>query len=167
MSAGTWLALAVFATVHRTLRAAHPQALTRSRSVTSPAAPAFASAMMGRQILGAVPVERRVLLFAAVDVAGLPHLEGRTIADTFRPGHWRILALDTTDPADRRPDLRTTRLDGRGHVSGLLFDLHPGHVLGPADRVIVAATRQGLAELLGSGRAVPPRPRSPGRPGPS
>ncbi|MFD6974190.1 potassium channel family protein [Streptomyces sp. NPDC059949] len=155
-----------FATaVHRTLRAAHPQALTRSRSVTSLAAPAFASAMMGRQILGAVPVERRVLLFAAVDVAGLPHLEGRTIADTFRPGHWRILALDTTDPADRRPDLRTTRLDGRGHVSGLLFDLHPGHVLGPADRVIVAATRQGLAELLGSGGAVPPR--SAGRAGPS
>lgn len=146
-----------FATaVHRTLRAAHPRALTRSRSVTSLAAPAFASAMMGRQILGAVPVERRVLLFAAVDVAGLPHLEGSTIADTFRPGHWRILALDTADPADRRPDLRTTRLDGRGHVSGLLFDLHPGHVLGPEDRVVVAATRQGLAELLGTGRLPAP-----------
>ncbi|MFJ3828991.1 NAD-binding protein [Streptomyces sp. NPDC090046] len=149
-----------FATAaHRTLRAAHPQAVTRSRSVTSLAAPAFASAMMGRRILGAIPVERRVLLFAAVDVAGLSHLEGRTIADTFRPGHWRILALDTTDPADRRPDLRTTRLDGRSHVSGLLFDLHPGHVLGPEDRVIISATRQGLAELLGSGHALTPADR--------
>lgn len=139
-----------FATaVHRTLRAAHPHALTRSRSVTSLAAPAFASAMMGRQILGAIPVERRVLLFAAIDVAGLPQLEGRTIADTLSPGRWRILALDTTEPADRRPDLRATRLDGQSHVSGLLFDLHPGHVLGPDDRVVIAATRQGLAELLG------------------
>ncbi|WP_329389478.1 NAD-binding protein [Streptomyces sp. NBC_01351] len=141
-----------FATaVHRTLRTAHPQAVTRSRSVTSLAAPAFASAMMGRQILGALSVERRVLLFAAVDVVGLHHLEGRTVADTTRPGHWRVLALDTADPADRRPDLRATRLDGQAHVSGLLFDLHPGHVLGPDDRVIVAATRQGLAELLGNG----------------
>ncbi|MEW2138899.1 NAD-binding protein [Streptomyces sp. NPDC005409] len=138
-----------FATaVHRTLRAAHPQAVTRSRSVTSLAAPAFATAMMGSQILGAIPVERRVLLFAAIDVAGLPQLEGRTIADTLNPGHWRILALDTTDPADRRPDLRATRLDGQSHDSGLLFDLHPGHLLGPHDRVVIAATRQGLAELL-------------------
>ncbi|MEU9378118.1 NAD(P)-binding protein [Streptomyces sp. NPDC048255] len=138
-----------FATaVHRTLRTAHPQALTRSRSVTSLAAPAFATAMMGRQILGAIPVERRVLLFAAIDVAGLPQLEGRTIADTLNPGHWRVLALDTTDPADRRPDLRATRLDGQSHDSGLLFDLHPGHLLGPNDRVVIAATRQGLAELL-------------------
>ncbi|MFD8631765.1 potassium channel family protein [Streptomyces sp. NPDC059533] len=138
-----------FATaVHRTLRAAHPQAVTRSRSVTSLAAPAFAAAMMGRQILGAMPVERRVLLFAAIDVAGLPQLEGRTIADTLNPGRWRILALDTTDPADRRPDLRATRLDGQSHVSGLFFDLRPGHVLGPDDRVVIAATRQGLAELL-------------------
>ncbi|MBK3638530.1 NAD-binding protein, partial [Streptomyces sp. MBT97] len=58
-----------FATaVYRTLRAAHPQALTRSRSVTHLAAPSFAGAMMGRQILGAIPVERRVLLFAALRV---------------------------------------------------------------------------------------------------
>ncbi|MGP3690486.1 potassium channel family protein [Streptomyces sp. IBSNAI002] len=138
-----------FATaVHRTLRSAHPQAVTRSRSVTSLAAPAFATAMMGRQILGALPVERRVLLFAAIDVAGLPQLEGRTVADALNPGHWRVLALDTTDPADRRPDLRATRLDGQSHDSGLLFDLHPGHLLGPDDRVVIAATRQGLAELL-------------------
>lgn len=52
--------------VYRTLRAAHPTALTRSRSVTHLAAPAFAGAM-GWQILGAIPVERRVLLFAALD----------------------------------------------------------------------------------------------------
>ncbi len=60
-----------FATaVYRTLRAAHPGALTRSRSVSFLAAPAFAGAMMGRQILGAIPVERRVLLVARVEVRG-------------------------------------------------------------------------------------------------
>ncbi|MEU6403795.1 NAD-binding protein [Streptomyces sp. NPDC046985] len=84
-----------FATaVYRTLRAAHPRALTRSRSVTHLAAPAFAGAMFGRQILGAIPVERRVLLFASVDVAGHPQLEGRTVAEAFRAGYWRVLAVD-------------------------------------------------------------------------
>lgn len=42
-----------FATaVYRTLRTAHPQALTRSRSVSHLAAPAFAVAMMGRRSWG-------------------------------------------------------------------------------------------------------------------
>ncbi|WP_173265342.1 NAD(P)-binding protein [Streptomyces pacificus] len=140
-----------FATaVYRTLRAAHPGALTRSRSVTSLSAPAFASAMMGRQVLGAISVERRVLLFAALDVAELPQLEGRTIAEALRPGMWRVLALDMAAPGDRRPDLSAAPPDdGAEHTSGLLFDLHPGHLLRPGDRVVVAATRRGLAELLG------------------
>ncbi|MGW3206142.1 NAD-binding protein [Streptomyces sp. NPDC001135] len=113
-----------FATaVYRTLRAAYPHALTRSRSVTHLAAPAFAGAMLGRQVLGAVAVERRVLLFAAVDVAGHPQLEGRTVGDAFRAGSWRVLALE-----------------GRA-------DTAPGHVLEKGDRVVVAATRRGLAEL--------------------
>ncbi|MER5886418.1 NAD-binding protein [Streptomyces sp. NPDC001941] len=137
-----------FATaVYRTLRAAHPGALTRSRSVTSLAAPAFAGAMMGRQILGAIPVERKMLLVAALDVAGHPRFEGRTVAQAFQPGSWRVLALDTTDPAVRRRDLRATRR--AGEQPRLLWDLEPGYVLGPEDRVVVAATRRGLAELLG------------------
>ena len=61
--------------------------------------------MMGRQILGAIPVERRVLLFAALEVAGHPQLEGRTVAEAFRPGAWRVLALDTADPGGPPPDL--------------------------------------------------------------
>ncbi|MFI5980554.1 potassium channel family protein [Streptomyces sp. NPDC051555] len=141
-----------FATaVYRTLRAAHPSALTRSRSVTHLSAPAFAGAMMGRQVLGAMSVERRVLLFAAVDVAGHPHLEGRTIAESFRPGAWRVLALDTTSPAERRPDLASTRTEGPSRQSGLTWELNPGYVLAPEDRVVLAATRRGLAELLGRG----------------
>ncbi|MGW7052253.1 NAD-binding protein [Streptomyces sp. NPDC054887] len=140
-----------FATaVYRTLRVAHPRALTRSRSVSHLAAPAFAGAMMGRQILGAIPVERKVLVFAALVVAGHPQLEGRTIAEAFRPGFWRVLALDTTAPADRRPDLAAPRAaDGDEHPTGLIWDLHPGYVLQPQDRVVLAATRRGLAELLG------------------
>ncbi|WP_128982035.1 NAD-binding protein [Streptomyces roseicoloratus] len=151
-----------FATaVHRTLRTAHPDALTRSRSVTHLAAPAFAGAMMGRQILGAVPVERRVLVFAALVVAGHPQLEGRTVAEAFRPGTWRVLALDTAEPAARRPDLANP--DVTGEQPQLLWDLHPGYVLRPQDRVVVAATRQGLAELLGTAPSDRPSPR-PARP---
>ncbi|MEW1927529.1 NAD-binding protein [Streptomyces sp. NPDC088360] len=140
-----------FATaVYRTLRAAHPHALTRSRSVSTLAAPAFAGAMMGRQILGAIPVERRVLLFAALDVAGHPQLEGRTITESFRAGAWRVIALDSAAPDERQPDLAAAPADdGTEHPAGLVWDLHPGYVLRPQDRVVLAATRQGLAELLG------------------
>ncbi|MCF4139452.1 NAD-binding protein [Streptomyces sp. Tue 6430] len=161
-----------FATaVHRTLRAAHPQALTRSRSVSTLAAPAFAGAMMGRQILGAIPVERRVLLFAALTVARHHQLEGRTIAESFRPGAWRILALDTAAPGDRLPDLAATPAHDTPDraAAGLVWAPHPGYVLRPQDRVVLAATRQGLAELLGrqprSG-ARPPGLRSENRPAP-
>ncbi|MFE2075460.1 NAD-binding protein [Streptomyces misionensis] len=113
-----------FATaVYRTLRAAYPHALTRSRSVTHLAAPAFAGAMLGRQVLGAVSVERQVLLFAAVDVDGHPMLEGRTVREAFRAGSWRVLALaGRTDTPD-------------------------DHVLTKGDRVVLATTRTGLAAL--------------------
>lgn len=147
------------AAVYRTLRAAHPRALTRSRSVSTLAAPAFAGAMMGRQILGAIPVERRVLLFAALNVAGHPQLEGRTIAESFRPGAWRVIALDTAEPGDRLPDLAATPShDDADRPGGLVWDLHPGYVLRPEDRVVLATTRQGLAELLGRRRRLGVQP---------
>lgn len=133
-----------FATaVYRTLRTAHPQALTRSRSVTHLAAPAFAGAMMGRQILGAVPVERKVMLFAALEVAGHPQLEDRTVEQAFRAGAWRVLAVDAApDPAALPPG------SGAAPPSGLLRNLDPAYVLRAQDRVVIAATRRGLAELL-------------------
>ncbi|WNZ14508.1 NAD-binding protein [Streptomyces sp. 11x1] len=135
-----------FATaVYRTLRAAHPGALTRSRSVTHLAAPAFAGAMMGRQILGAIPVERRVLLFAAVEVRGHRRLEGRTVAEAFRAGAWRVLALDTAASGDAGAERGPGPLPG----SGLIWDLPPTYVLRAEDRVVLAATRRGLAELMG------------------
>ncbi|WP_328540939.1 NAD-binding protein [Streptomyces sp. NBC_00344] len=138
--------------VYRTLRAAHPRAVTRSRSVSTLAAPAFAGAMMGRQILGAMPVERTMLLFAAVDVAGHPLLEGLTVEEVFRPGAWRILALDLAAPGERRPDLTAPRPEAAGERrTELVWNLPPGYVLRSQDRVVLAATRQGLAELLARG----------------
>jgi Trk K+ transport system NAD-binding subunit len=136
-----------FATaVYRTLRAAHPGALTRSRSVTHLAAPAFAGAMYGRHVLGAIPVERRVLLVVALEVRGQHQLEGRTVAEAFKPGAWRVLALD----AAHRPDAPDLTSPGSAPV----WALGPDHVLKPGDRVVLAATRQGLAELLGRRRSV-------------
>ncbi|QKV96091.1 NAD-binding protein [Streptomyces sp. NA02950] len=139
-----------FATaVYRTLRAAHPQAVTRSRSVSTLAAPAFAGAMMGRRILGAIPVERRILIFAALHVAGHPQLEGRTVAEAFEPGAWRVIALDTAEPADRQRDLAAAPpYDGAVREPALVWEPHPGYVLRAQDRVVLAITRQGLGELL-------------------
>ncbi|MFF7385476.1 NAD-binding protein [Streptomyces griseoluteus] len=113
-----------FATaVYRTLRVAHPLATTRSRSVSHLSAPAFAGAMLGRRVLGAVPVERRVLVFASVDVANRPRLEGRTLASAFEPGVWRALAVENAP------------------------DAPPDRLLTKDDRVVIAATRRGLAEF--------------------
>ncbi len=149
-----------FATaVYRTLRAAHPFASTRSRSVTHLAAPAFAGAMLGRQILGAIPVERRVLLFASVEVGGHPQLEGRTVGEAFRAGAWRVLALDTATGAGAGAGAAGSGpADGggaggaQGSASGLVWDLPDTYVLRAEDRVVLAATRRGLAELLGRRR---------------
>lgn len=124
-----------FATaVYRTLRAAHPQALTRSRSVSHLAAPSFAGAMMGRQILGAIPVERRVLLFAALRVGECAQLTGRTVGEAFRAGLWRVLALDTGEGGD-----------------GLVWDLPDTYVLRDSDRVVLAATRRGWRNCWAGG----------------
>jgi Trk K+ transport system NAD-binding subunit len=144
-----------FATaVYRTLRTANPGASTRSRSVSYLAAPAFAGAMMGRQILGAIPVERRVLLFAALEVGGHPQLEGKTVGEAFRAGAWRVLALDTAGSASggqrEESAVEEAYEDVRSAgVSGLVWDLPDTYVLRGSDRVVLAATRRGLAELLG------------------
>ncbi|MFC9287227.1 NAD-binding protein [Streptomyces sp. NPDC057052] len=143
-----------FATaVYRTLRAAHPQALTRSRSVTHLAAPSFAGAMMGRQILGAIPVERRVLLFASLEVGGYGQLVGKTVGEAFRAGYWRVLALEGAGrESSGAGDEGRGAGAGVGAGVGLVWDLPDSYVLREEDRVVLAATRRGLAELLGRRR---------------
>ncbi|MEV6564295.1 NAD-binding protein [Streptomyces kronopolitis] len=148
-----------FATaVYRTLRAAHPGALTRSRSTSFLAAPAFAGAMMGRQILGAIPVERRVLLVARVGVRGNPALEGRTVAEVTRPGRLRVLAVDTSAPDETQPQAAAAAPppDTEREPARLVHELGDDYVLRPQDRVLLAATRQGLGDLHVR------RPRTPG-----
>ncbi|GAA2325746.1 hypothetical protein GCM10010246_03770 [Streptomyces cuspidosporus] len=67
-----------------------------------------------------------------------------------------MIALDAADPTDRLRDLAATLpYDGADREPGLGWDLHPGYVLRPHDRVVPAAARQGLGELLGG----TPRPR--------
>lgn len=139
--------------VYRTLRESYPNAATRSRSVSSLSASSFAAAMLGRHVLGVMPVEREVLLFTAVDVGDHPELVGHTVSDAFRPGQWRVIARDTTAPAERRSRLSGSSLTtyGLGQTFArptLDWHLHPGYVLQPEDRVVLATTRAGLNVLL-------------------
>ncbi|MGH4036164.1 NAD-binding protein [Actinomycetota bacterium Odt1-20B] len=144
-------------TVQRTLRASYPDALTRSRSVSALAAPEFAAAMMGRHVLGVMPVERGSLLFTAVDVAGHPELEGRSVHGAFREHEWRVLAVGAAD-AGRAPldTLAGFRIDG---AQG--FDWRPAHgrVLRAGDRVVLATTRRGLDVLMTGVQPHPPQRR--------
>lgn len=146
------------ATLQRTLRASYPDALTRSRSVSALAAPSFAAAMMGRHVLGVMPVERGSLLFTCVDVAGHPALEGRSVHEAFRENEWRVLAVGTaTGPlpvsaaVDGLPGLPPGRTG---------FDWRPvqGRVLRAGDRVVLATTRRGL-DILMTGVQPPPADR--------
>ncbi|MET7897531.1 NAD-binding protein [Streptomyces mirabilis] len=135
------------ATVQRTLRASYPDAPTRSRSVSALAAPSFAAAMMGRHVLGVMPVERGSLLFTVVDVAGHPELEGRSVHEAFREHEWRVLAVGSAAayPASSSGDtLAGIRFRRPG------FDWRPPHgrVLRAGDRVVLATTRRGLDILM-------------------
>lgn len=135
------------ATVQRTLRASYPQAPTRSRSVSALAAPSFAAAMMGRHVLGVMPVERGSLLFTVVDVAGHPELEGRSIHQAFREHEWRVLAVGSAS-AQPTPSSTDTLTGIRLRRPG--FDWRPsrGRVLRAGDRVVLATTRRGLDILM-------------------
>ncbi|OKJ09126.1 hypothetical protein AMK19_17130 [Kitasatospora sp. CB01950] len=144
--------------VYLTLRDSYPEAQTRSRSVAYLAAPAFASAMMGRQVIGALAVGREVLVIAAVEVARSPRLRGVTVADAHRPGLWRVLAVDLAPPELRSPDLAQSRPGG----PELLWSPPPDRVLVEGDRVVVAATARGLG-LLGSRPDRPAREHHQGR----
>lgn len=153
------------ATVYRTLRDSYPNAVTRSRSVSSLSASAFAAAMMGRRVLGVMPVERGVLLFTAVDVHDHPELVGQTVAAAFRPGQWRVIARDTTAPADRRSAVYGSSTTSYGSLRlfqpELDWHLHPGYVLRPEDRVVLASTRAGFDILLDRDQRGTPGRREP------
>ncbi len=56
-----------------------------------------------------------------------------------------MLALDLADPHERTPDLAHSHPP----ASELLWSPHLNHLLSPGDRVVVATTREGLAQLTG------------------
>jgi Trk K+ transport system NAD-binding subunit len=114
--------------------------INTSRSVSYLAAPAFAAAMLSRQIIATIPVRRRVLLLAEVPVGADSALEHRTVSTVTREHLVRLLAIHTAD--------------GEGQVLWRPSDARP---LKRTDRLIVVATRAGLSHLLAE-TATPPDP---------
>lgn len=101
-----------------------------SRSVSSLAAPSFAAAILGREVVATIAVRRRVLLVAEFAVGAGSGLEGRSVAQLRRDGQTQVLAIRT----------------GRG---GQVLWMPPaGRQLVRTDRVIAISTRAGLGTLL-------------------
>ena len=105
--------------------------VTISRSVSYLAAPAFAAALLEREVIGTIPVNRRVLLLAEVPIVAASELDGATMALTQDVGEARVLALVTDE----------------GHDT--VWSPPASRVLAAGDVLIVVATRQGLGRLLG------------------
>jgi Trk K+ transport system NAD-binding subunit len=117
-----------------------------SRSVSYLAAPAFAAAMLEREVVGTIPVNRRVLLIAEVPVAAGAALVGAPVSTVDSIGQVRVLAV-TAD---------------RGAVTLWRPSQRP---LAAGDTLVVVATRGGLGRLLE--RAGDPDRRGPGTPVPA
>jgi Trk K+ transport system NAD-binding subunit len=104
--------------------------ITISRSVSYLAAPAFAAAMLGRQVLGTIPVDRRVLLIAEVPVHAGSALDGMAGHTIDAPRQARLIAIHR-------------------HATGNLeLPASRDHLIVSGDRLIVLATRAGLGRVL-------------------
>lgn len=105
-----------------------------------------------------MPIERGSLLFTAVDVAGHPELEGRSVHEAFRENERRVLAVGegSVPPAAAGGTLAGIRYD---RATG--FDWRPvhGRVLRAGDRVVLATSRQGLDVLMSGVQPHPGRRR--------
>ncbi|MEV4556895.1 NAD-binding protein [Kitasatospora sp. NPDC049285] len=104
-----------------------------SRSVSYLAAPAFAAALMGREVLGTLSVFRHVLLIAELAAEEGSGLVGQNIGDLESPGGVRVVAVRL----NRRP----------GDYQWSFADR--ARPLAVGDRIVVAATRAGLARVIG------------------
>ncbi|MFI5906158.1 NAD-binding protein [Dactylosporangium sp. NPDC051541] len=104
--------------------------ITASRSVSFLAAPAFAAALLEREVIGTIPVGRRVLLLAEVPVCGGSELDGRPVAAAQDVGEVRVLAVAT---------------DGERQT---VWAPPESYVLRADDLLTVVTTRVGLGGLL-------------------
>lgn len=115
-----------------------------SRSVSYLAAPAFAAAMAGPQVIDTIAVGRHVLLVTELPVGAGSALDGRRCAEVDRPNAVRLVGVRT----------------GRGAQT--LWRPPPRRRLVRTDQLLVVATRAGLAELTSRVLGVPnPAPMIP------
>jgi len=107
-----------------------------SRSVSRLCAPAFAAAMLDRDVLATLPVDRHALLVAAVRVLPGSELDGAPLSRADRPQSVRVLSMAAagSEWVDWQPD--------------------PRRVLTAGDEVVVVGRRAALRVLLG--QAGPP-----------
>ena len=111
-----------------------------SRSVSRLCAPAFAAAMLEREVLATIPVDRHALLVAAVTVLPGSALDGAPLSRADRPESTRVIAMTAagSEWVDWQPDGR--------------------RVLAAGDEFVVVARRAGLRVLLEQA-AAPLQPR--------
>ncbi|GIM93526.1 potassium channel family protein [Paractinoplanes toevensis] len=100
-----------------------------SRSVPRLCAPAFAAALLEREVLATIPVGRHALLVATAEVAARSDLDGAPLGRVDRPQSARVIAMRSAGEqwVDWQPD--------------------PRRVLSPGDEVVVVARRAGLRAL--------------------
>jgi Trk K+ transport system NAD-binding subunit len=101
-----------------------------SRSVSRLVAPEFAAAMLERDVLKTLPVDRHALLVASVQVLEGSPLDSSSLRSADRPYSVRTIGLSApdSDEVNWAPD--------------------PAHRLVPGDRILVVARRAGLRVLL-------------------
>jgi len=111
-----------------------------SRSVSYLAAPAFAAALMGREVLGTLSVYRHVVLIAEFVVEQSSDLVGRTLRDIETSGEIRVIAVRSPTGRDYlwRPDR--------------------GRHIGVGDKYVVLTTRAGLGRHTGRVSQTRPQP---------
>ncbi len=101
-----------------------------SRSVSWLAAPAFAAAMLGRDVVATIPVRRHVLIVAELPVRAGSRLEHHTAAEVNRAHAVRLIAIRT------------------GRDDQMLWFPAEGRRLFRTDTLVVVATRTGFGRLL-------------------
>jgi Trk K+ transport system NAD-binding subunit len=111
--------------------------ITTSHSVSFLAAPAFAAAMYERDVIGTIPIERRVVLVARAAVGSGSKLVGAALADLEELDEVRVLAV----------------LTDRGRKTVWLP--RPDLVLGVDDVLVVAASRAGFRRVVALGQPLP------------